>query len=421
MFTVHESPDGFVVRNALVPDELQRQGIASRAYSDINARSLEATGNPLRSTGPRTLMTGETVHEMTPDAVSMWDSFVDRGLATKLGDKNYAFVRPSFTPAKAAAEVLTNRVANPIKAYHGSPHDFAPEPGAPMGRFRSENIGTGEGAQAYGHGLYFAENEGVAAGYKEALSPGNNPLMGTYRYDPSGTSMYGGKPTELTTLGVEDLARRTIGDDGAAQIRAALKLHQEGGEVALSGPAGSLWDRLKLPERGRTYEVNIHADPADFLDWDAPLSQQSARVKGEIDKGLEARGVWSKDEHTLTDSYGRQYDKTGGGAYNAMSHMDRGDAYTSVGREVDDIAATRQLAGIPGIKYLDQGSRAAGEGTSNYVVFDASTIEILRKYGVSLPVIEGLRRQAEENDGIADLTGVGPSTEHIARRNVEAS
>ena len=41
-----------------------------------------------------------------------------------------------------------------IKAYHGSPHDFD--------RFDLSKIGTGEGAQAYGHGLYFAENEGVA-------------------------------------------------------------------------------------------------------------------------------------------------------------------------------------------------------------------------------------------------------------------
>ena len=38
-------------------------------------------------------------------------------------------------------------------------------------------------------------------------------------------------------------------------------------------------------------------------------------------------------------------------------------------------------AGIPGIKYLDQGSRGAGEGSSNYVAFDDSIIEILRKYG----------------------------------------
>lgn len=38
--------------------------------------------------------------------------------------------------------------------------------------------------------------------------------------------------------------------------------------------------------------------------------------------------------------------------------------------------------GVPGIRYLDQGSRAAGEGTSNYVVFPGNEhlIEILRRY-----------------------------------------
>jgi hypothetical protein len=35
-----------------------------------------------------------------------------------------------------------------------------------------------------------------------------------------------------------------------------------------------------------------------------------------------------------------------------------------------------------GIRYLDQGSRGAGEGTHNYVVFDPGIIEILRKYGL---------------------------------------
>ena len=41
-------------------------------------------------------------------------------------------------------------------------------------------------------------------------------------------------------------------------------------------------------------------------------------------------------------------------------------------------------AGIPGIKYLDQGSRAAGEGSRNYVMFDDKLIDILRKYGIGL-------------------------------------
>ena len=38
--------------------------------------------------------------------------------------------------------------------------------------------------------------------------------------------------------------------------------------------------------------------------------------------------------------------------------------------------------GIPGLRYLDQGSRGAGQGTSNYVIFDPGIIEFLRKYGL---------------------------------------
>ena len=34
-------------------------------------------------------------------------------------------------------------------------------------------------------------------------------------------------------------------------------------------------------------------------------------------------------------------------------------------------------SGIPGIKYLDQGSRAGGKGTSNFVVFDDQIPKIL--------------------------------------------
>jgi hypothetical protein len=72
-----------------------------------------------------------------------------------------------------------------IRAYHGSPHDFPPvrelempdgavvyqsmddavPEGArvikehPLGRFDMSKLGTGEGAQAYGHGLYFARKK----------------------------------------------------------------------------------------------------------------------------------------------------------------------------------------------------------------------------------------------------------------------
>lgn len=41
-------------------------------------------------------------------------------------------------------------------------------------------------------------------------------------------------------------------------------------------------------------------------------------------------------------------------------------------------------AGIPGIRYLDAGSRGTGQGTSNYVVFDDALIELLKRNGVPI-------------------------------------
>ena len=42
-------------------------------------------------------------------------------------------------------------------------------------------------------------------------------------------------------------------------------------------------------------------------------------------------------------------------------------------------------AGIPGIKYLDQGSRAGGEGTRNFVIFSDKDVEIVKPDGTSAP------------------------------------
>ena len=100
------------------------------------------------------------------------------------------------------------------------------------------------------------------------------------------------------------------------------------------------------------YEVSIYANPEDFLDWDKPLSQQSEKVRAAANK------AWGGGIDT----------ETAGERYAPMSPE-------MVGKFKD--------LGIPGIKYLDQGSRAAGEGSRNYVVFDPAIVSILRKYGLA--------------------------------------
>jgi hypothetical protein len=47
-----------------------------------------------------------------------------------------------------------------LEAYHGTPHEI-------QGKFDMAKVGTGEGAQVYGHGMYFAENPKVAKSYAD--------------------------------------------------------------------------------------------------------------------------------------------------------------------------------------------------------------------------------------------------------------
>ena len=206
-----------------------------------------------------------------------------------------------------------------IRAYHGSPHNFE--------RFDFSKIGTGEGAQTYGRGLYFAGAEPTAMSYK--------------------------------------------------------------------------------PPSGKMYEVDINANPEHFLDWDKPLSEQHPKVQEAANNlGIESFvKKWPGEETAPTGEAIHNYLRANRGAVTAVEKM--------------------KEAGIPGIKYLDQGSRGtliapsvvktadgymvAEQGrvkpssagpfdtqekaqswvdqlqskqTSNYVVFDDALIDILKKYGI---------------------------------------
>ena len=85
---------------------------------------------------------GETAGMLAPMAVAAKAPQIARGLL------------------QAEANAMAPRTLNPQTGaivWHGSPHKFD--------KFDSSKIGTGEGAQAYGHGLYFAESPEVAGQY----------------------------------------------------------------------------------------------------------------------------------------------------------------------------------------------------------------------------------------------------------------
>lgn len=94
-FTVFESPDGWIVRNAYVPESMQKQGIATNFYTEMNQRSIDSTGKPLRSTQPRTLKSGKTVFELSEAGKKLWDSLSKKGMARQLENKTYQFTEPT--------------------------------------------------------------------------------------------------------------------------------------------------------------------------------------------------------------------------------------------------------------------------------------------------------------------------------------
>jgi hypothetical protein len=251
------------------------------------------------------------------------------------------------TVARAPGEAVLG--AGPIRAYHGSPHDFE--------RFDLSKIGTGEGAQAYGHGLYFAENEGVAKSYRDALAPGIR--VGD---QPALT-----QEQAIVAKGYPKLMRGQWSIDDA--IAAARDMGRDSHVATLQEMKAA-----GVKPAGRMYEVGIHADPQRFLDWDKPLGAQPAGASlAKLDLGYEPASI--VQDAIKQTPYGQAL--PGSTVYRALG-METGDPALSSG-------LLRQ-AGIPGIQYLDAGSRGAGTGSVNRVVFDDKLVEILRKYGLLGPV-----------------------------------
>ncbi len=328
--------------------------------------------------------------------------FDDRGPITSYGVFDAHQVKP-----------LTERPAAPtgIKAYHGSPHDFD--------QFSMSKIGTGEGAQAYGHGLYFAENPGVAAGYRDALS--GTSVTPNLEIDPKAVERLGFKSdSQFGTVKqyITNAVREAKGDlpkaaqylrNGAeSQVSGAEHLGPEYMERAKkfseqAHMAAEMIDSgaVALADNpGKMYEVQIHASPDQFLDWDKPLSEQSEHVKT-------ATAALIADAHKRTTAAGQAIlealpaDATGAEVHAALSRAMGGTRFDQT-----QLQAAAKDVGIPGIRYLDAGSRSAGEGSRNYVIFDEKLVSILKKYGVALPVIEGLREKAQKGGGVVPSSDV---------------
>ena len=257
--------------------------------------------------------------------------------------------------------------------WHGSPHKFD--------KFDSSKIGTGEGAQAYGHGLYLAESPDVARIYSADRAY-------------VGASM-AGKPLPINYDDPAWIAKKTMDELGdAVKAKAHLEMVQRtAGKYQPSETKAAVQGAIdmiaagKVGTKGSLYKVDLPDELiAKMLDWDKPMSQQSPEVRAAFESRVAPlREQYAKPAPGWGDLGGAQsYDPTGRELLELLRKRDATTAQDFLGNGLGrDVSEQLRSQGIPGIRYLDGGSRGAGTGTSNYVVFpgNESLLQILERNG----------------------------------------
>jgi hypothetical protein len=278
---------------------------------------------------------------------------------------------------------MSRGTVSPLDVFHGTPHTLPPTPKNPLGEFDASKIGTGEGAQAYGHGIYTAENPLVAKDYQ---------FMEQNWFDTS-QATYKGKSIDYwynKAQKDQDLAFRTknkvLEQDANARLAYWENImthnHPEGVLKSMTDPTFG-WDEATnyaksidltkfkgIPRSGNLYKVDLPDQQIEkMLDWDKPLTEQSQFIQDAMKK------------------IGMPLNKTGREAYEGVTYemgRQKGSTRSTV-IPMNPMEASNflQQQGVVGIKYLDQFSREAGEGTRNFVTFPGQekSMRILERNG----------------------------------------
>ena len=305
--------------------------------------------------------------------------------------------------AQTEAETKTGQILFST-AWHGTPHRGIEQEG-----FKLHRIGTGEGAQSYGWGIYFAEERAVAEGYRARLSDDYTDALAEELHVSSDytvddlESAWGEYLDELPPA-AQDFMRELrandwLGFDSAwdaitAGLNLALYKRRYGNELTDGMEAAAERYRQESGARnaGQVYKVDV-PEKDDLLRYDG--KEQSAQVQ----KILE-------DNHLLPrlDDYRANYDAETGtwrvkyygeapgienresdDAQRERSALDvRKEAWLADQKKGKDIyrALVQQYGspkmasivlnsmGIPGLYYADGFSRGKKGGTSNFVIWD---------------------------------------------------
>lgn len=251
--------------------------------------------------------------EMFAQLQSAWLTEFGRGLIQREAPRTAAFMRSVNEHAKAELRRKTGvqgraqegaeqgraagqgQVGRVLRhtAFHGTPHDVHEN-----GGFTTQKIGSGEGAQAYGWGLYFSSMKEIARWYRNKLTPKEQLVDRN------------GEPVQPQGLAYRFALRYNDLDTAIARA----EINQKNIDGGAEGGFGKIVQQLKEWKaqgvrkqfnEGRVYTVELAPELDEYLDWDKPLSKQSDSVQQAIEKtGL----AWRKETLNIDNALGWMVD-----------------------------------------------------------------------------------------------------------------
>jgi hypothetical protein len=213
--------------------------------------------------------------------------------------------------------------------YHGTAHLFSPTAKNVLGEFDPTKIGTGEGNQMYAYGHYLGGAKGTGEKYQKDISA-------DFFATPSGELF---SPRNIQHLNVRSLVNKNKLDDAIEKAREIAKGATPTANMARQDL--QLLEQIKKkgglqPHQGYLYTVDLPDSSARrMLDYDKELKDQPKHIRNLATK------------------------------YNVDLNDIGFDLIQKVGNDAKGSEIMRR-AGIPGVKYLDEGSRGNFKAQTTY-------------------------------------------------------
>jgi len=316
--------------------------------------------------------------------------------------------------------------------FHGTPHI--------VDKFRLDKIGTGEGVQAYGWGLYFTENRGIAEGYAKKLAR----RMPKYKH-PGYDEGYKSKLPRAIASVLQDFSSKKKSDKSTLKDIVENRIDSYNERLAdykkrrssiennettyLMGEDKDSWGgrniykscereiveatdnisalknmlsdmpkfegllrieaEAKVAEAAEAAKIKRHIytvgvgeekTNADYIPWHEPISDdQLVKIEKAIRDigGDPAKADFLKGDILFSESNGH---KTGAEVYEGLTRYFK--KFGSEERPDKQASEFLDAAGIAGIEYpTEYLSKRDKNQERNYVIFDEGKIEIIKDFG----------------------------------------